>query len=45
MIDLVTSPTKGPGNVYRTPAASKVWERLREAGIASSEDVYRIGDK
>ena len=42
---VASSPSAGSGNVYRTPDATKVWERLKNAGIASyseSEDVYRI---
>lgn len=40
-----SSPTRGVANVYRTPAATKYWERLVAAGGAiydSVRDVYSV---
>lgn len=42
---VVSSPTRGTGNVYRTAAATKYWERLRKTGGAtydSARDVYSV---
>jgi hypothetical protein len=45
-IELRSSPTKSEcGNYWRTPAATKVWERLVAAGKAeynADTDVYRV---
>ena len=41
-----SSPSYGTrGNVYRTPAATKVWERLRQMRLATydpARDIYRL---
>lgn len=44
-ISVCSSPTDGQGNVYRTQAATKVWNRLVKRGIAvykENEDVFCI---
>ncbi len=40
-----SSPSNGGGNTFRTAAATKVWDRLVNKGLATysvGEDVYRI---
>ncbi len=43
---VISSPTGGQaGNVYRTPAATKVWERLCASGKATYDapaDIFRL---
>ena len=44
--DIESSPSSGTqGGIYRTPDATKVWERLRQRGLATydaSRDVYTL---
>lgn len=37
-----SSPAAGGGNVFRTPAATKVWERLVGKGLATYDDATDI---
>lgn len=44
-MEVESSPTRGAANVYRTPAATKYWERLRATGGATYDpvrDVYSV---
>lgn len=45
-VSVTSSPTKGnSGNVYRTPAATKMWKRLESMGLASYDpnaDIYSL---
>jgi len=44
-MNVESSPTRGGGNVYRTPAATKYWQRLKKSGGATYDadrDVYSV---